>query len=184
MKSFTDELEARVISKRGPYDLFTGERNKPISVGYFALPVRAYNSLFVYEFKVILCLPSFMLCSQIGQFYVPPATSSQSLFSFMRTRLKPRAALLPVLRRWHGLHICPRLALVVAYFPALGTGCIFPRPLHRFHIFPPLAPVAFSLLAPVARFPALGTVCMFSRAWHVFALAKFCLLRCVNFVFY
>ena len=41
MKSFTDELEARVVSKRGPYDLFTGERNKPISVGYFALPVRA-----------------------------------------------------------------------------------------------------------------------------------------------
>ena len=40
MKSFTDELEARVVSKRGPYDLFTGERNKPISVGYFALPVR------------------------------------------------------------------------------------------------------------------------------------------------
>jgi len=40
MKSFTDEMEARVVSKRGPYDLFTGERNKPISVGYFALPVR------------------------------------------------------------------------------------------------------------------------------------------------
>ncbi|KAJ7386534.1 hypothetical protein OS493_008670 [Desmophyllum pertusum] len=38
MKSFTDELEARVVSKRGPYDLFTGERNKPITVGYFALP--------------------------------------------------------------------------------------------------------------------------------------------------
>lgn len=40
MKSFTDEMEARVVSKRGPYDLFTDERNKPISVGYFALPVR------------------------------------------------------------------------------------------------------------------------------------------------
>lgn len=39
MKSFTDELDARVVSKRGPYDLFTGEKNKPISVGYFALPV-------------------------------------------------------------------------------------------------------------------------------------------------
>ena len=39
MRSFTDEMEARVVSKRGPYDLFTGERNKPISVGYFALPV-------------------------------------------------------------------------------------------------------------------------------------------------
>ena len=45
MKSFTDEMEARVVSKRGPYDLFTGERNKPISVGYFALPVSGYMGL-------------------------------------------------------------------------------------------------------------------------------------------
>ena len=47
MKSFTDEMEARVVSKRGPYDLFTGERNKPISVGYFALPVSLYNDFFL-----------------------------------------------------------------------------------------------------------------------------------------
>ena len=40
MKSFTDEMDRRMVSKRGPYDLFTGERNKPIAVGYFALPVR------------------------------------------------------------------------------------------------------------------------------------------------
>ena len=46
MKSFTDEMEARVVSKRGPYDLFTGERNKPIAVGYFALPVRGYERKF------------------------------------------------------------------------------------------------------------------------------------------
>lgn len=45
MKSFTDEMEARVVSKRGPYDLFTGERNKPISVGNFALPVSGYMGL-------------------------------------------------------------------------------------------------------------------------------------------
>ena len=46
MKSFTNELDARVVSKRGPYDLFTGERNKPISVGYFALPVRVEPVVF------------------------------------------------------------------------------------------------------------------------------------------
>jgi hypothetical protein len=39
-KSFTDELSERVVSKRGPYDLFTGSRNKPITVGHFAVPVR------------------------------------------------------------------------------------------------------------------------------------------------
>lgn len=40
MTSFTDEMDRRMVSKRGPYDLFTGERNKPVTVGYFALPVR------------------------------------------------------------------------------------------------------------------------------------------------
>lgn len=40
MKSFTDEMDRRMVSKRGPYDLFTGERNKPIAVGYFALPAK------------------------------------------------------------------------------------------------------------------------------------------------
>lgn len=40
-KSFTDELSERVISKRGPYDLFTGGRNKPITVGHLAVPIRA-----------------------------------------------------------------------------------------------------------------------------------------------
>lgn len=39
-KSFTDELAERVVSKRGPYDLFTGERNKPVTTGFFAVPAR------------------------------------------------------------------------------------------------------------------------------------------------
>ena len=54
MKSFTDELEARVISKRGPYDLFTGERNKPISVGYFALPV-SFAQYTSFELQLVVC---------------------------------------------------------------------------------------------------------------------------------
>ncbi|XP_046845613.1 lymphocyte expansion molecule-like [Xenia sp. Carnegie-2017] len=40
-KSFSDELTERVVSKRGPYDLFTGSRNKPLTVGHFAAPNRA-----------------------------------------------------------------------------------------------------------------------------------------------
>jgi len=39
-KSFTDELSERVVSKRGPYDLFTGDRNQPLSVGHLAVPIR------------------------------------------------------------------------------------------------------------------------------------------------
>ena len=46
-KSFTDELAERVISKRGPYDLFTGDRNKPITVGYFAAPVGVLITAFI-----------------------------------------------------------------------------------------------------------------------------------------
>lgn len=40
-KSFIDQMADRVVSKRGPYDLFTGDRNQPITVGYFAAPTRA-----------------------------------------------------------------------------------------------------------------------------------------------
>lgn len=53
-KSFTDQLEARVVSKRGPYDLFTGERNKPISVGYFALPAKQNLGPGEYDLKSFL----------------------------------------------------------------------------------------------------------------------------------
>ena len=59
MKSFTDEMEARVVSKRGPYDLFTGERNKPISVGYFALPVSLMIS---FEDGAYFCYCAYVLC--------------------------------------------------------------------------------------------------------------------------
>ncbi|XP_062858241.1 ciliary microtubule-associated protein 2-like [Trichomycterus rosablanca] len=38
LKSFTDVLLNRRVSKRGPYDLFTSSRNKPIAYGYFAAP--------------------------------------------------------------------------------------------------------------------------------------------------
>lgn len=34
--SFTDEILNKVVSKRGPYDSFTGERNKPNRTGHYA----------------------------------------------------------------------------------------------------------------------------------------------------
>jgi len=49
-KSFTDELSERVISKRGPYDLFTGDRNKPITTGHLAAP--KHNDLGPGEYQV------------------------------------------------------------------------------------------------------------------------------------
>jgi len=53
-KSFIDELSERVISKRGPYDLFTGDRNKPITVGHLAAPNRADLGPGQYEVKSFL----------------------------------------------------------------------------------------------------------------------------------
>ena len=38
-KSFAEETVNKMTSTRGPYDLFSGDRNKPITVGYFAAPV-------------------------------------------------------------------------------------------------------------------------------------------------
>ncbi|KAL7871890.1 hypothetical protein SRHO_G00068730 [Serrasalmus rhombeus] len=38
LKSFTDLILSHRVSKRGPYDLFTGRRNKPVVYGYFAVP--------------------------------------------------------------------------------------------------------------------------------------------------
>lgn len=40
-KSFADETTNKVTSTRGPYDLFSGDRNKPITVGHLAAPVRS-----------------------------------------------------------------------------------------------------------------------------------------------
>lgn len=34
---FTDEILQKVVSKRGPYDLFTGERDKPNKTGHYAV---------------------------------------------------------------------------------------------------------------------------------------------------
>eukprot|EP00794_Sanderia_malayensis_P007718 gene7718-8557_t len=53
-KSFTDELSERVISKRGPYDLFTGDRNQPITVGYFAAPSKVNLGPGEYDIKSFL----------------------------------------------------------------------------------------------------------------------------------
>uniref|UniRef100_A0A4W4HDT0 Uncharacterized protein n=1 Tax=Electrophorus electricus TaxID=8005 RepID=A0A4W4HDT0_ELEEL len=45
LKSSTDLILSRRVSKRGPYDLFTGPRDSPISCGYFAVPVCALSLL-------------------------------------------------------------------------------------------------------------------------------------------
>ncbi|XP_072029513.1 ciliary microtubule-associated protein 2-like [Amphiura filiformis] len=39
-KSFTEGITNKVTSVRGPYDLFTGERNAPVKAGHFAKPGR------------------------------------------------------------------------------------------------------------------------------------------------
>ncbi|XP_074642342.1 ciliary microtubule-associated protein 2-like [Tubulanus polymorphus] len=38
-ESFTDQTAKKLTSLRGPYDLFTGERNKPITTGHYASPI-------------------------------------------------------------------------------------------------------------------------------------------------
>lgn len=53
-KSFTEQLADRVISKRGPYDLFTGDRNKPITVGHLAAPNKGNLGPGEYEIKSFL----------------------------------------------------------------------------------------------------------------------------------
>ena len=50
--------------------------------------------------------------------------------------------------------VFPHLA-PFAYFPALGTCCIFSYASHRLHVFLRLAPVAY--------FPVLGTIVCSSR---------------------
>ena len=41
-KTCTDEMVNKVTSLRGPYELYSGDRNKPITEGYLAAPVRTY----------------------------------------------------------------------------------------------------------------------------------------------
>lgn len=36
--SFTEQMDKKVTSLRGPYDLYSGDRNKPIKTGHFAAP--------------------------------------------------------------------------------------------------------------------------------------------------
>ena len=39
--SFTDQAQKKVTSLRGPYDLYSGDRNKPIRTGHYAAPHHA-----------------------------------------------------------------------------------------------------------------------------------------------
>ena len=39
LKSSLDELLTKTVSKRGPYDVYTGERHKPITIGHMITPV-------------------------------------------------------------------------------------------------------------------------------------------------
>ena len=39
--SFTSMILDKVVSKRGPYDLYTGERNKSNKLGHYAVLVSA-----------------------------------------------------------------------------------------------------------------------------------------------
>lgn len=50
-KSFTQEAVEKVTSLRGPYDLFSGDRNKPINDGYLAAPKLADLGPGQYELK-------------------------------------------------------------------------------------------------------------------------------------
>ncbi|KAK6310882.1 hypothetical protein J4Q44_G00189370 [Coregonus suidteri] len=59
LPTFTDVLLSRHISKRGPYDLFTGQRDKPITCGYFAAPKKANLNLGTFA------KPAKVLCEDI-----------------------------------------------------------------------------------------------------------------------
>ena len=43
--SFTDQMSKKVTSLRGPYDLFSGDRNKPMKTGHFAAPVSSFRTI-------------------------------------------------------------------------------------------------------------------------------------------
>ncbi|XP_014349686.1 ciliary microtubule-associated protein 2 [Latimeria chalumnae] len=52
--TFTDILLNRFVSKRGPYDLFTGERSKPIVSGHFAAPKKPNLGVGAFKTKSFL----------------------------------------------------------------------------------------------------------------------------------
>ena len=49
--SFTDKAEKKVTSLRGPYDLFSLDRNKPIRTGHYAAPHHALLGPGQYDIK-------------------------------------------------------------------------------------------------------------------------------------
>ncbi|XP_070988668.1 ciliary microtubule-associated protein 2-like [Oncorhynchus clarkii lewisi] len=59
LPTFTEVLLSRHISKRGPYDLFTGRRDKPIPCGYFAAPKKANLNL------ATVAKPAKVLCEDV-----------------------------------------------------------------------------------------------------------------------
>ncbi|KAM9458594.1 ciliary microtubule-associated protein 2-like isoform 3-T3 [Salvelinus alpinus] len=59
LPTFTEVLLSRHISKRGPYDLFTGRRDKPITCGYFAAPKKANLNL------AMVAKPAKVLCEDV-----------------------------------------------------------------------------------------------------------------------
>jgi len=52
--SFTDKAAKKVTSLRGPYDLFSGDRNKPIKTGHFAAP--SHSNLGPGQYDIASCL--------------------------------------------------------------------------------------------------------------------------------
>ena len=52
-KTCTDELLNKVTSLKGPYKLYSGDRNKPISEGYLAAPVSRTYIINIYIYIYI-----------------------------------------------------------------------------------------------------------------------------------
>ena len=57
-ESFTDEMAKKVTSLRGPYDLFSGDRNKAVKTGHYVSPVsvskhRSLIYIFIFVWNAI-----------------------------------------------------------------------------------------------------------------------------------
>ena len=57
--SFTDEIIGKVTSLRGPYDLFSVDRNKPMKTGHLAAPVCLIYIYRIFHSKSTGCLDLF-----------------------------------------------------------------------------------------------------------------------------
>jgi len=53
-ESFTEQMKKKVTSLRGPYDLYSGDRNKPITVGHYAAPTHSNLGPGQYDIKSFL----------------------------------------------------------------------------------------------------------------------------------